>query len=138
MMSAPRTPGIHPHNVSRSTIVIDPHPLSTTANGGKIIANKTCKQFISVFVVYLSHNFAGAKVMLFSDICKKKQKKEHLMRGVLLLPKPGLTVLLVVGVAADLPEVGLQGLLATRFVSLRRIDKTIPLLTECIRENMIR
>jgi len=41
------TPGIQPHSVSRNTIITEPQPRSTTANGGKITANKTCKQFIS-------------------------------------------------------------------------------------------
>ena len=35
------TPGTHPQQVSIKTIVIDPHPLSKTARGGKIIARKT-------------------------------------------------------------------------------------------------
>ena len=48
MINAPMTPGIHPQSVSRNTMVIDPHPRSTTAKGGKMIANNTCKQVISV------------------------------------------------------------------------------------------
>jgi hypothetical protein len=43
---APITPGTQPHKVNRNTIAIDPHPLSHTANGGKIIANMTRKQDI--------------------------------------------------------------------------------------------
>lgn len=35
------TPGTHPANVSRSTISMEPHPLSKTDNGGKRIANIT-------------------------------------------------------------------------------------------------
>ena len=30
-------PGIHPINVKKNTIKKEPHPLSTTDNGGKII-----------------------------------------------------------------------------------------------------
>lgn len=35
------TPGIHPAPVNRKTIIIDPQPLSITANGGKMIHNNT-------------------------------------------------------------------------------------------------
>ncbi len=35
------TPGIHPHNVNKNTINIDPQPISMTDNGGKMIASKT-------------------------------------------------------------------------------------------------
>jgi len=40
------TPGIHPQQVSIVTISTDPHPLSSTASGGKIIDNITLKQLI--------------------------------------------------------------------------------------------
>lgn len=46
MIKAAITPGTHPQSVRRNTITTDPHPRSTTANGGKIIANNTCKQLI--------------------------------------------------------------------------------------------
>lgn len=46
IIKAPITPGIHPQSVRRNTMVIDPHPRSITASGGKIIANNTCKQDI--------------------------------------------------------------------------------------------
>jgi hypothetical protein len=46
MMSAARTPGTQPRRVRRNTINTDPQPRSITAKGGKIIANKTCKQLI--------------------------------------------------------------------------------------------
>lgn len=46
MMSAAMTPGTQPQRVSKNTINTDPHPRSTTASGGKIIANKTCRQDI--------------------------------------------------------------------------------------------
>jgi len=43
------TPGTQPMQVNRKTINTDPHPRSTTANGGKITANKTCKQDMEIF-----------------------------------------------------------------------------------------
>jgi len=49
--SAAITPGTHPHNVSSPTIIIDPHPRSITANGGKIRANITCRQ-VMVTLLY--------------------------------------------------------------------------------------
>lgn len=45
--SAAITPGTHPHKVNKSTIIIDPQPLSKTASGGKKIDNKTRKKLIS-------------------------------------------------------------------------------------------
>ncbi len=42
-------------------MVIDPHPRSTTAKGGKIIANNTCKQFI-----YLSYSQFDFYCSMFS------------------------------------------------------------------------
>ena len=36
-------PGIQPRIVKINTIITDPQPLSTTANGGQIIANITRK-----------------------------------------------------------------------------------------------
>ena len=47
MIRAPITPGIHPHRVSRNTMVTEPHPRSSTASGGKIIANSTWRQDLS-------------------------------------------------------------------------------------------
>ncbi len=41
------TPGTHPHKVNKSTIMIDPHPLSKTASGGKKIDNKTLQILIN-------------------------------------------------------------------------------------------
>ena len=43
---APIIPGIHPQSVSRKIIKNEPHPLSMTDKGGKIIANKTLKKLI--------------------------------------------------------------------------------------------
>jgi len=40
IIKAARIPGIQPNNVSIVTINIEPHPLSTTDKGGKIIAKK--------------------------------------------------------------------------------------------------
>lgn len=41
MMSAPMTPGIHPAKVSNVTIRMEPQPLSKTAKGGRMMANRT-------------------------------------------------------------------------------------------------
>jgi hypothetical protein len=38
------TPGTHPHKVKIKTIRIEPHPLSKTEKGGKIIDNKTLQK----------------------------------------------------------------------------------------------
>ena len=43
---APITPGTQPQQVSNKTINTEPQPLSITAKGGKIIANKTRRQDI--------------------------------------------------------------------------------------------
>ncbi len=51
------TPGIHPKHVKMKTITIDPHPLSMTARGGKIIHNKTLKQPIYFFFKGLKNKF---------------------------------------------------------------------------------
>jgi hypothetical protein len=41
MIKAPITPGTHAHSVRRNTIMIEPQPLSRTANGGKIMQRIT-------------------------------------------------------------------------------------------------
>ncbi len=46
------TPGTHPHNVNKRTIITDPHPLSKTAKGGKKIDNKTLQILISENKLY--------------------------------------------------------------------------------------
>ncbi len=53
--NAPITPGTHPQRVNRKTIIKDPHPLPITANGGKIMANKTLNTLnvISFFIFIL-------------------------------------------------------------------------------------
>jgi len=45
-MSAAITPGIHPHTVKIKTIIIDPHPLSSTAKGGNKIERRTLQILI--------------------------------------------------------------------------------------------
>ena len=47
IINAAITPGIHPKPVRINTIKNDPHPLSATAKGGNIIANKTLNNDIS-------------------------------------------------------------------------------------------
>lgn len=44
------TPGTHPHKVSKKTINTEPHPLSTTAKGGKKIASKTLQILIFLII----------------------------------------------------------------------------------------
>jgi len=41
MINAAITPGTHPAKVNKKTIIIDPHPLSRTAKGGKSIDKST-------------------------------------------------------------------------------------------------
>ena len=41
IINAPITPGTHAQRVRRNTITIEPHPLSITARGGKIIQKIT-------------------------------------------------------------------------------------------------
>ncbi len=41
MTSAAITPGTQPAKVSKNTIIIEPHPLSRTAKGGKIMDKST-------------------------------------------------------------------------------------------------
>ena len=65
MMSAAMTPGTHPQRESRNTISTEPHPRSTTANGGKIIAKSTRRQDMIPFIV-----FCGAKLQKKSHPCK--------------------------------------------------------------------
>ena len=40
------TPGTHPASVNKKTMIIEPHPLSKTASGGKRMAANTRKQLI--------------------------------------------------------------------------------------------
>ena len=46
MTKAPIIPGIQPQSVNKKIISTEPQPLSITASGGKIIANKTLKKLI--------------------------------------------------------------------------------------------
>ena len=46
MTKAAITPGTQPANVSKNTISTEPHPLSSTDNGGNIIAKSTLKKDI--------------------------------------------------------------------------------------------
>lgn len=41
IINAPITPGTQAQSVRRNTIIIDPHPLSITASGGKIMQRIT-------------------------------------------------------------------------------------------------
>jgi hypothetical protein len=48
MTKAAITPGTQPQSQSRNTIIIDPQPLSKTANGGQIIDSKTLQKLILI------------------------------------------------------------------------------------------
>lgn len=50
MTRAAITPGTQPQRVSRNTITIEPHPLSMTARGGKMIERITRKILILAFI----------------------------------------------------------------------------------------
>lgn len=51
---APITPGTHPASVRINTIMTDPHPLSITANGGKMMDRMTLKTDIAcIFIKFL-------------------------------------------------------------------------------------
>jgi len=58
MTNAPITPGIHPHNVNRQMITMDPHPLSRTAKGGKITDRITLNKLM---VAVLLHDYNNKK-----------------------------------------------------------------------------
>lgn len=61
MTNAPITPGTHPASVSKVTISIEPHPLSMTAKGGKMIDNITLQtDIISLFFC--------ANIQIFVDL----------------------------------------------------------------------
>ena len=43
------TPGTQPQSHSKKTIIIDPQPLSKTANGGQMIESKTLQKLIMIW-----------------------------------------------------------------------------------------
>ena len=49
-------PGTQPQRVKMNTIKKDPHPLSTTANGGNKIESKT-RQILMIFLFKLVYNY---------------------------------------------------------------------------------
>lgn len=58
MTKAPIIPGIHPANVKRNTIKIEPQPLSITAKGGNKIANTALqKLIIPILIMQISFFF---------------------------------------------------------------------------------
>ena len=67
------TPGTQPASVSKNTIIIEPHPLSKTAKGGKRMAANTRKQLIIIFFYCLKyfkkHDSTHSTTQLF--ICYK-------------------------------------------------------------------
>ena len=56
IISAAITPGIHPNPVNMNTIRNDPHPWSTTASGGNIIAKIALNNDI-LFLYYTYYVF---------------------------------------------------------------------------------
>ncbi|KUF45492.1 hypothetical protein AV926_00360 [Myroides marinus] len=59
MTNAAITPGIHPQSVNIHTNNIDPHPLSKTVKGGKIIAKSTRPKLMTkyFYIVQISAFF---------------------------------------------------------------------------------
>ncbi len=51
MIRAAITPGIQPAMVSKRTISTEPHPLSKTAKGGKMMDRRTLKHDISIGII---------------------------------------------------------------------------------------
>lgn len=78
MMSAPITPGTHPRRVRRKTIITEPQPRSITANGGKITANRTCKQDMvsQIFCKVSKKNDVRKEFRLFFT-CRKMKKIDN-------------------------------------------------------------
>ncbi len=72
------TPGTHPASVSRKTMSTEPHPLSTTARGGKMMHSRTLKNDI---VFHLSNKAGKNSGLLLNDvtlpICFMKQDWEE-------------------------------------------------------------
>lgn len=69
-MSAAITPGIQPHKVKIKTIIIEPQPLSRTANGGNKIDRITLQILIGanlrlIIKLYVHNNF----LLLHQGIC---------------------------------------------------------------------
>ena len=48
MTNAAITPGTQPHNHSKKTIAIEPHPFPITESGGKKMASKTLQILINI------------------------------------------------------------------------------------------
>ena len=53
IIKAAITPGIQPIQVNKNTINIEPHPLSKTAKGGKIIHKMTRRHDIFINQIFL-------------------------------------------------------------------------------------
>jgi hypothetical protein len=70
------TPGIHPHNVNKNTINIDPQPISMTDNGGKMIANKTLSNDIIVFFMFAKIMNFIVKIRWNFNACMEVKKQE--------------------------------------------------------------
>ena len=68
MMSAAKTPGIHPKHVRIRTMSTEPQPRSITAKGGNITANITSKHDIVLSVFSVCYLFRGAKIQHKIDI----------------------------------------------------------------------
>jgi hypothetical protein len=71
MTNAPITPGTQPQIVKRRTIKNEPQPLSTTASGGKNIANIT---LIKDIIQNFKFVFAGIKVQFYCSLYKKNSR----------------------------------------------------------------
>jgi hypothetical protein len=80
IINAASTPGTHPNNVSRVTIMIDPQPLSITASGGKMMQRRTRQQLI---FLYLSLISMSSSLFLYKYIrySRKKVAKPTIARN---------------------------------------------------------
>ncbi len=70
IISAAITPGIHPHKVNIKTIIIEPHPLSRTANGGNKIDRITLQILIIANLRLIIKLYVQIKfLLLHQGIC---------------------------------------------------------------------
>jgi hypothetical protein len=51
IINAAITPGTQPQSHNKNTIIMEPQPLSITANGGQIIDSKTLQKLMVYFLI---------------------------------------------------------------------------------------
>ena len=74
--SAAITPGIQPQTDKIKTIIIDPQPLSITANGGQIIDNITLQILMLIFLILIDDMYLTYK-WAFCYIIAKRLELEN-------------------------------------------------------------